>query len=353
MWKWILTCRTSLTQRSLRAKHSGRRLTVGWFMKQWYRVRHPALATRVFGLDFENPVGLAAGFDKHVRLMNLMPALGFGFMEIGTITGQAQPGNPRPRLFRLPQEKALINRMGFNNVGSSAAATRLAKRPHDLIIGANIGRTKIVANEHALEDYAQSFNALAPHADFVVINVSSPNTPGLRQLQDRGPLLELLMHLQKLNGLLPTRRPLLLKIAPDLTNDQLDDVVAMCTMAHIDGIIATNTTIAREKLTTPQSRVEQLGAGGLSGKPVRNRATEVVRYLYHKTNGTLPIIGVGGIFSGEDAYEKIRAGASLVEVYTGMIYEGPGIVRRINKGLIKLLARDGFKSIKEAIGTQA
>lgn len=299
-----------------------------------YRYEHPALRRELFGLTFENPVGLAAGFDKDGRHFRAMAALGFGFIELGTVTPEGQPGNPLPRLFRLPQDEALINRMGFNNAGVAALAERLKKgRPPGLIIGGNIGKNKATPNEAAEQDYARCFEALYPYVDYFAVNVSSPNTPGLRGLQDKEPLFSLLNRLQALNHQKPAPRPILLKIAPDLTNGQLDDIVEIVENTGIDGVIATNTTIGREGLATPAAELERTGAGGLSGRPVKERSTEVIRYLKERSNGQLVIIGVGGIAGPEDAAEKIRAGASLLQVYTGLVYEGPGLVKRIKKGL--------------------
>ena len=319
-------------------------------LRSAYAFDDEKLHTRVFGIDFPNPVGLAAGFDKHARLINLMPVLGFGFTEVGTITGQPQPGNPRPRLFRLQRDDALVNRMGFNNIGSQAAAAQLAARCSGVIVGANIGRTKIVPNDKALEDYVQSFTALAPHVNFITVNVSSPNTPGLRDLQDAEPLRNLLHALTQINSKRAKPVTILLKIAPDLTESQLDQIIQIVRESRLAGIIATNTTIGRDNLLTASNRIEAIGSGGLSGKPLRQKATEVIRYIFRKTEGRIPIIGVGGIFSGRDAYEKIRAGASLVQVYTGLIYEGPGLVKKIKRELAALLARDGFVSVKDAVG---
>lgn len=289
----------------------------------------------MFGLTFDNPVGLAAGFDKDAKLYNELAAFGFGFIEIGTLTPKGQPGNPKPRLFRLPQDEALINRMGFNNGGVEEAVERLKKRNTQIMIGGNIGKNKVTPNEEATKDYEISFEALFPYVDYFVVNVSSPNTPGLRELQDKEPLTKLLMRLQELNAAKAHRKPILLKIAPDLTDAQLDDIIAIVQDSKIDGVIATNTTIDRSMLTTDQKEVEAIGNGGLSGQPVKARSTEVIRYLSEKSNKAFPIIGVGGIHSAEDALEKLAAGASLVQVYTGFIYEGPALIKRINKAILK------------------
>ncbi|WP_044004067.1 quinone-dependent dihydroorotate dehydrogenase [Hymenobacter swuensis] len=301
-----------------------------------YDFQHPNLERDVLGLRFRNPVGLAAGFDKNAELTDELGALGFGFVEIGTVTPRPQPGNPVPRLFRLPQDKALVNRMGFNNLGAEAAATRLRQRRNqDLIIGGNIGKNKDTPNELAAHDYVACVEALHEVVDYFVVNVSSPNTPGLRQLQEREPLIQLLQQVQERNQALPAPRPLLLKIAPDLTDSQLDDILLIARETNLNGLVATNTTISRAGLSTPETQVAALGAGGLSGKPLRQRATEVIRYLSKGSRGQLPIIGVGGIFSAQDAREKLEAGAVLLQLYTGFIYEGPGLVRSINGELVK------------------
>lgn len=294
-----------------------------------FSYQHPALEREVFGLRFRNPIGLAAGFDKDARLVDELAALGFGHIEIGTVTPRAQPGNPTPRLFRLPTDRALINRMGFNNGGAVAAAERLRRRTADVIIGGNIGKNKDTPNEDAARDYVAGVEALHEVVDYFVVNVSSPNTPGLRQLQEREPLLALLRTVQRVNQAQRTARPLLLKIAPDLSTGQLDDIIGIVREAGLSGVVATNTTIERGGLRTPTAAVEQLGAGGLSGAPLRARATEVIRYLHQQSGGSFPIIGVGGIFSPDDVREKLAAGATLVQLYTGFIYEGPAVVRRM------------------------
>jgi dihydroorotate dehydrogenase len=291
------------------------------------------LHREVFGLKFKNPVGLAAGFDKNAELYRDFEHLGFGFIEVGTVTPKGQPGNPQPRMFRLIADKGLINRMGFNNEGLSAAVERLKKRNNNIIIGGNIGKNKVTPNEEATKDYVACFEGLFPYVDYFVVNVSSPNTPGLRELQDKAPLLELLSTLQSLNAKKESPKPIALKIAPDLTDSQLDDIVDIVQESGIAGVIATNTTISREGLSSPKSLTEQ--TGGLSGEPVKARSTEVIKYLHTKSKGAFPIIGVGGISSAKDALEKLEAGASLVQVYTGFIYEGPALVKRINKALLK------------------
>jgi dihydroorotate dehydrogenase len=307
------------------------------FVSSLFTVKNPKLEKEVFGIKFPNPVGLAAGFDKDAILFNELSSFGFGFIEIGTLTPLPQPGNPKPRLFRLPEDKALINRMGFNNGGVLAAVERLKKRNKNLIIGGNIGKNKDTPNELAFEDYEKCFNALFDHVDYFVVNVSSPNTPGLRALQDKGPLSEILLKLKAINNQKKNQKPILLKIAPDLTDEQLNDIIEIVTTTKIDGVIATNTTIDRSKLKTPIEQIEKIGAGGLSGKPVSLQSTHVIKYLCEKSGNAFPVIGVGGIHSAEDALEKLNAGASLVQVYTGFIYEGPSLIKEINKGLIKQL----------------
>lgn len=303
--------------------------------KSLFNIEHPKLERELFGLKFKNPVGLAAGLDKDAKVFNELASLGFGFIEIGTLTPKPQPGNDKPRLFRLPKDEAIINRMGFNNEGVDAAVERLKHRKSNTIIGGNIGKNKVTPNEDAVKDYEYCFNALFDVVDYFVVNVSSPNTPNLRELQDKKPLTDLLNRLQEINNSKPKRKPLLLKIAPDLTNSQLDDIINIVAITKIDGIVATNTTIAREPLTYPKAEIEAIGMGGLSGKPLTKRSTEVIAYLKTKSNNAFPIIGVGGIHSPEDAMEKIKAGADLIQLYTGFIYEGPGLIKRINKAIIK------------------
>lgn len=293
-----------------------------------------------FGISFPNKVGLAAGFDKNAKYLRELECLGFGCVEIGTVTPRPQAGNDKPRVFRLPKDKALINRMGFNNEGVKVVAERLSNwrnsqlPAHDarLIVGGNIGKNKVTPNEDAWKDYEICFKELYPYVDYFVVNVSSPNTPGLRELQEKESLRKILTHLQQLNvtlSLSKGAKPLLLKIAPDLTKEQIDDVIDLAMEIKLDGLVATNTTISREGLTTSGSRIKTIGAGGLSGLPVKQRSTEVVRYVHQKTNGQIPIIASGGVFTGTDAKEKLEAGASLVQVWTGFIYEGPGIVKKI------------------------
>ncbi|HRE74394.1 MAG TPA: quinone-dependent dihydroorotate dehydrogenase [Flavobacteriales bacterium] len=304
-------------------------------IRKSFITKNRQLEREVFGITFPNPVGLAAGFDKDARVYDQLSSYGFGFIEIGTITPRAQEGNPKPRLFRLPADEALINRMGFNNGGVDMAVERLKNRSAGLIIGGNIGKNKITPNEDADKDYAICFEALFNHVDYFVVNVSSPNTPNLRELQEKEPLKKLLGGLMDQNLKKNKPKPILLKIAPDLTNEQLDDIIEIVAETKIAGVIATNTTISREGLKTPVQKTENIGAGGLSGKPVKNRSTEVIRYLSEKSNKSFPIIGVGGIHSPEDAIEKLNAGASLIQLYTGFIYEGPSLVKRINKSLLQ------------------
>ena len=304
-------------------------------LKSLYTVEDKRLAREVFGLKFKNPVGLAAGFDKNATFIEDMAKMGFGFIEIGTVTPRPQPGNDKPRMFRLVADEALINRMGFNNQGADVAAARLKnlKNKDGLIIGGNIGKNKLTPNEEAVNDYIYCFNALFDYVDYFVVNVSSPNTPGLRDLQEKEPLTKLLNTLQELNAKKASPKPILLKIAPDLTDSQLDDIVDIVKDTQIAGVIATNTTINREGLKSPAALVAE--AGGVSGKPLTKHSTEVIRYLATKSNRAFPIIGVGGIHSAADALEKLEAGASLVQVYTGFIYEGPALVSAICKELLK------------------
>ncbi|MBK0402131.1 quinone-dependent dihydroorotate dehydrogenase [Adhaeribacter sp. BT258] len=302
-----------------------------------YCINNPKLEREVFGLKFPNPVGLAAGFDKNALLVDEFSHLGFGFIEIGTVTPRPQPGNDKPRLFRLPVDQAIINRMGFNNQGAETAAHRLKYRKSNIIIGGNIGKNKDTPNEHALRDYEKCFDALYDVVDYFVVNVSSPNTPGLRELQDKEPLMELLAAVQRKNNAKAKPKPLLLKIAPDLTDSQLDDIVEIARETKLAGIIATNTTISRENLETHLSDIQEIGAGGLSGKPLKERATEVIKYLRSKLSENVRIIGVGGIITADDAIEKLNAGADLIQLYTGFVYEGPALVKAINE---KILASD-------------
>lgn len=302
-----------------------------------YSGKAKSLERTVCGLTFKNPVGLAAGFDKDGKYYHQMSHLGFGFIEIGTVTPRPQGGNPRPRLFRLPKDEALINRMGFNNDGVEAMVARLEQygKPPGVILGGNIGKNKTTPNADAVNDYVICFKALHHLVDYFVVNVSSPNTPGLRELQEKEPLTRILKTLVDLNTGYDIQRPILLKIAPDLTDSQLDDIADIVDEVGIDGVIATNTTIDRSSLTTSPSTVDAIGAGGLSGKPVTTRSTEVIKYLADRSQGRWPIIGVGGVDDGPSAAEKIKAGASLVQVYTGLVYQGPGLIKRICQHLAR------------------
>jgi dihydroorotate dehydrogenase len=306
-----------------------------WLWRLIFKVKVASLEREVFGLKFDNPVGLAAGFDKDAKLFDELASFGFGFVEIGTVTPLPQDGNPKPRLFRLNDDNGLINRMGFNNQGIEAVVARLRRKKSDIIIGGNIGKNKQTLNVDALNDYAICFEKLFSYVDYFAVNVSSPNTPGLRDLQEKKPLTALLNSLQDLNNKKQKQKPILLKIAPDLTNEQLDDIIDIIAETKIDGVIATNTTIDRSGLKTAENSVQAIGNGGLSGKPIKSRSTQVIKYLADKSNKAFPIIGVGGIHSAEDALEKLDAGATLLQVYTGFIYEGPSIVKRINKAILE------------------
>jgi dihydroorotate dehydrogenase len=301
-----------------------------FLVKMLYDLNDPRLEREVFGIKFKNPVGLAAGFDKDAKLYQELSNFGFGFIEIGTLTPVGQEGNPKKRLFRLKEDNAIINRMGFNNGGVKEAIERL-KNNKDVLIGGNIGKNKVTPNEEAVKDYEICFEALFPYVDYFVVNVSSPNTPNLRELQDKKPLTELLQTLQDSNNSKPKQKPILLKIAPDLTDEQLLDIIDIVNETKIAGVIATNTTISREGLQS-ENKSEM---GGLSGIPLTNRSTEVIRFLSEKSNQSFTIIGVGGIHSAEDAIEKLNAGASLVQLYTGFIYEGPALVKAINKKILE------------------
>ena len=318
-------------------------------LSKTFSIDRPPLTTHQFGLSFKNPVGVGAGFDKNARYLNVLETLGFGFVEIGTVTPKPQAGNDKPRLFRLPKDKALINRMGFNNEGAVAVANRLKKwrekgvedqrskfgvelQNSKLIIGGNIGKNKTTPNEEAWKDYEICFKELHPYVDYFVVNVSSPNTPGLRALQEKESLRKILVHLQMINNSKAKAKPVLLKIAPDLSPEEINDVIELAMEIKLDGIVATNTTISREGLS-PQSKEISKEAGGLSGWPLKNKSSEIVKYIYQKSKGQVPVIASGGIFTGIDAKEKLEAGASLVQVWTGFIYEGPFIVKKIMKYL--------------------
>lgn len=315
------------------------------------------LAQDLWNLRFPGPVGLAAGFDKDGRAVRALAALGFGSIEVGTVTPRPQPGNPRPRLFRLPADTALINRMGFNNAGSAALAARLAAGRPDVPVGINLGKNKDTPNEQAVADYLAGLERLYVHADYFVVNVSSPNTPGLRELQDRSALADLLGQLQQRNEALAAEhqlsrpRPLLLKLAPDLTPAALADAVSVALSARLDGLIATNTTIARRNLATPPPLRDE--TGGLSGKPLRETSAAVLAAVYRQAGSRLPLIGVGGIIDADDAYRRIRAGASLLQVYTGFIYHGPSVARDLHRGIAERLRRDGFSHVRDAVGVDA
>lgn len=321
----------------------------------------PFGAIDCFGLKFKNPIGVAAGFDKNGIVTDQLAALGFGFVEVGTTTFHQQPGNPKPRIFRLPADKALINRAGFNNEGTAQVVERLKNHlarsatSAACILGINIGKSKIVPIEEAVEDYLKSFELAHEIADYIVVNVSSPNTPNLRELQRPRVLEELLSALQKRNRELSNDQklvPLLVKIAPDLSTEEIEAICDVALKSNLAGIVATNTTIARDNLKTAVSEVENIGAGGLSGAPVREKSTRFIKTIYKFTEGKLPIIGVGGIFTAADAFEKIAAGASLVQLYTGFVYQGFTVARDINNGLAKILAERGLKSYQEAIGCE-
>jgi len=308
------------------------------------------LAVERFGLQFPSPLGIAAGFDKNAAVVNQLAGLGFGFVEVGTVTFEPQLGNPKPRMFRIPQDGALINRLGFNNEGAVAIAERLRKLSRRCTVGVNIGKNKDVPNEEATENYCRTFDLVHPVADYVAVNISSPNTPNLRELQNAESFDALLGALQDRRSLLAPRLPLLVKIAPDIDEADVERIADTCLRLSIDGIIATNTTTSREGLST---NTDGIGPGGLSGKPLAARSTEIIRSIYRASNGKLPIIGVGGIFTAEDAFEKITAGASLVQAYTGFVYAGPTFAREMNAGLARLLDERGFECIDDVVGISA
>ncbi|MED1791852.1 quinone-dependent dihydroorotate dehydrogenase [Brevibacillus nitrificans] len=324
-------------------------------MRMVYQLRNERLETNLWGLKFPNPVGLAAGFDKNAEVYHALGAMGFGFVEVGTITPQGQPGNPKPRLFRLSEHQAVINRMGFNNLGAYLASQHLIDFAYsDVPIGINIGKNKVTPNEEAASDYSKCLDMLYAYGHYFVINISSPNTPNLRDLQETESLRVLIRAVREKAAELEARgvkkKPILLKVAPDMSDEQMHDVVHAAVEEGISGIIATNTTLSREAVANHPKADE---AGGLSGRPLTESSTEWVKQIYQEIGDKVPIIGVGGIYNGEDAYNKIRAGASLVQVYTGMIYQGPGIAKQINKQLLKLMARDGFTHISEVVGVDA
>ncbi len=308
---------------------------IKWIICRVTNVEHPSLRRSVFGFEFKNPVGFAAGFDKNAEVYHDFEAFGFSFIEIGTVTPKPQPGNPKPRSFRLKTDKALINRMGFNNKGVVYAKERLKNRKSSIIVGGNIGKNTATPNEQAIDDYLFCFKELYDHVDYLVVNISCPNVANLRHLQDGehlGKILDVLMAERKLRT---KYKPILLKVSPDLTIEQLNETINTAVASGIDGFIATNTTTTRDNLSTSKEKVAAIGNGGLSGAPITKRSTEVIRYITQKTGGKLPIIGVGGIMTPEDAIEKLNAGASLIQLYTGFIYSGPMFVKRINKALIK------------------
>tara|TARA_B100000809_G_scaffold66180_1_gene62875 strand:- start:1074 stop:2129 length:1056 start_codon:yes stop_codon:yes gene_type:complete len=304
-------------------------------MRSMFEVKDKRLEKKLFGLTFKNPVGLAAGFDKDARWYNELAHLGFGFIEIGTLTPKAQVGNAKPRLFRITEDNGLINRMGFNNLGAEDAIQRLKNRKTNIIIGGNIGKNTATSNDDALADYVYNFNTLHDYVDYFVVNVSCPNVKDLTKLQDTPFLLNLLGDLKHINTTKDKPKPILLKIAPDLNNSQLDEIIEIVAETKIDGIIASNTTTSRENLNTDSNTITKIANGGLSGQPVKNRSTEVIKYLSQKSNKAFPIIGVGGIHSAADAIEKLEAGADLIQIYTGFIYEGPGLIKEINKKILE------------------
>lgn len=318
--------------------------------------RSPFGKLKRFGLTFDNPVGLAAGFDKNGIALSPLASLGFGFIEAGTVTFRPQPGNPKPRLFRLPLDRALINRAGFNNEGAKAFARRVSKARPNCVLGVSIGKSKVTPLEEAVADYLKTFDLVNDVADYIAVNVSSPNTPRLRELQHAEHLDELLSALQKRNQELADKhgqklKPLLLKLSPDLSDDELSDAISVAQRREISGVIATNTTTDRSNLRTDANVVASYGEGGLSGAPLKTRSTAMVSRIYKMTAGTLPVIGVGGIFTAEDAFEMIASGASLIQIYTGFIYEGPSVVTNINDGLRRIISREGYVSLDEAVGS--
>ena len=308
---------------------------IGFLVNKLYTLKDKRLKTSFLGMEFDNPIGFAAGFDKNAEVFNQFTNFGFSFIEIGTVTPVPQSGNPKPRSFRIPKDKGLINRMGFNNKGVDFAVNQLKNKQHKSIIGGNIGKNTATANNDALNDYVVCFQKLYDYVDYFVVNLSCPNIKDLRKLQDKDSTITILNELTKIRRSKSSQKPILLKISPDLTNDQLDDVVETFNITGIDGLVATNTTVLRNNLTTNEDRIKEIANGGLSGKPLTKRSTEIIRYISDKTNRSIPIIGVGGIMTVEDALEKLDAGATLIQLYSGFIYEGPGFVKKINKAILK------------------
>ncbi len=306
---------------------------IAYLTRKSFSIKHKSLKINFLGMEFDNPVGFAAGFDKNAEVYNQFANFGFSFIEIGTVTPKQQPGNPKPRSFRIPNDYGLINRMGFNNKGVDFAVSKLKKK-HKVIIGGNIGKNTATSNENALDDYVYCFKKLYDYVDYFVVNLSCPNIKDLRKLQDKDSTINILNSLTEIRRSKENYKPILLKISPDLSNDQLDDVVETFNITGIDGVVATNTTVSREGLITDKKRINEIANGGLSGKPLTNRSTEIIRYIHKKSEGNIPIIGVGGIMSVQDALDKLEAGASLIQLYTGFIYEGPGFVKRINKAIL-------------------
>lgn len=363
-WGWRVFLRPLLFRFSAEYAHRFTLRMYAWLLKvpgcrslctRLFRVDDPRLHVRRFGVAFPNPVGLSAGMDKNAEWCSAFRTLGFGFIEVGTVTAQPQDGNPQPRIFRLKADLALLNRMGSPNEGAAAVAARLERRPPQGIIGVNIGKTARVPNESAAADYLASFERLYPHAAYIVLNISSPNTPGLRRLQATeflGPILRTLIDRNAALALARNEppRPLLVKIAPDLDAAQLDEIVDLCIELHLGGIIVANTTTSRDGLRTPPGEVQALGDGGISGRPLTERARALVATVYRKVGKALPIIGVGGIMTEEDAWQMLRAGASLIQLHSGLIYQGPGFVAAINRHLIKRLAERGSSTLEDVIG---
>ncbi len=310
---------------------------VKFILKSIFTVNNKQLNREVFGIKFKNPVGLAAGLDKNAEVFDMLGYMGFGFVEIGTVTPKPQKGNPKPRLFRIKKDLGLINRMGFNNKGVDYAVKQLKKKKSDIIIGGNIGKNTLTPNNRAIDDYEYCFDALNDYVDYIVVNVSCPNIKDLQELQDKDALLAILTRLKEKSLKKSQKKPILLKISPDLTNNQLDDVIEIVNITKIDGIIATNTTIKRDGLTTSNEKINTIGNGGLSGKPLNKRSTEIIKYISVKSNNKIPIIAVGGVLTTNDAIEKLKAGASLVQIYTGFIYEGPMFIKQINKAILNVV----------------